>query len=118
MHAQPRLYAVEVAAEFLKEVGAFLGDTTPAGLFAVMDRLRGILREGTNIDKRTAFIIEQLFAVCVCGCVGGVGVGGEKGGRVETCVLPWGRRVPLPLPTVFFLSFFFSFSYSLRWVWG
>ena len=53
---------VEVAVGFVTEVGALLQDLTPGGLNTVFDRFRAILHEGA-IDKRTQFIIENLFAI-------------------------------------------------------
>ena len=54
--------SVEVAVDFLKDVGAHLQDVAPAGLHSVFERLRAVLHEG-EIDKRTQYLIEGLFAL-------------------------------------------------------
>ncbi|EFN55449.1 hypothetical protein CHLNCDRAFT_52248 [Chlorella variabilis] len=46
---------VEVAVDFLKEVGPLLQDLSPSGLQTIMDRLRSIMQEG-NVDTRTQYI--------------------------------------------------------------
>ncbi|CAN6242637.1 unnamed protein product [Urochloa humidicola] len=53
---------VEVAVGLVTECGAALGESCPRGLDAVFDSLRSILHDG-DIDKRTQFLIEDLFAV-------------------------------------------------------
>ncbi|KAK2078226.1 hypothetical protein QBZ16_004095 [Prototheca wickerhamii] len=53
---------VELAAAFVTEVGALLQDLAPAGLASVFDRLRAVLHEG-GIERRTQFVIENLFAL-------------------------------------------------------
>ncbi|CAO2041470.1 unnamed protein product [Urochloa humidicola] len=53
---------VEVAVGLVTECGAALGESCPRGLDAVFDSLRSILRDG-DVDKRTQFLIEDLFAV-------------------------------------------------------
>ncbi|GAB4823495.1 hypothetical protein N2152v2_010541 [Parachlorella kessleri] len=54
--------SVEVAAQFVQEVGALLEDIAPQGLNAIFDRMRGILSEG-QVPQRTGFIIQNLMAV-------------------------------------------------------
>jgi pre-mRNA-splicing factor CWC22 len=60
--SQPSDDSVQVACAFVLEVGAFLGDVNAAGLRAVYDRLRDIVQEGTNVSKRTQYVVEALFA--------------------------------------------------------
>ncbi|GAX83732.1 hypothetical protein CEUSTIGMA_g11157.t1 [Chlamydomonas eustigma] len=54
--------SVEMASDFVKEVGAYLQEVTPTGLHSVFERFRAVLHEG-EIDKRVQFIIEGLFAI-------------------------------------------------------
>ena len=54
--------SVELAIEFIKSVGATLQDLSPAGLHAIMERMRSILHE-SEIDKRVQYMIEGVFAV-------------------------------------------------------
>ncbi|RCV32782.1 hypothetical protein SETIT_7G030500v2 [Setaria italica] len=54
--------AVEVAVGFVTECGAALHESCPRGLDAVFGSLRSILHDG-DIEKRTQFMIEDLFAV-------------------------------------------------------
>jgi len=53
---------VEGGVDFMKEVGAFLAETSPRGTHGIFERFRGILHEG-EIDKRVQYMIEALFAV-------------------------------------------------------
>ncbi|EFH40306.1 hypothetical protein ARALYDRAFT_918034 [Arabidopsis lyrata subsp. lyrata] len=53
---------VEMAVAFVIECGALLQDVAPKGLHGIFDRFRGILHEG-EIDKRTQYLIERLFAI-------------------------------------------------------
>ncbi|KAL4421935.1 hypothetical protein ABPG77_007877 [Micractinium sp. CCAP 211/92] len=53
---------VEVAVDFIKEVGPLLEDLAPQGLQTIMDRLRSIMSEG-DVGKRTQYIIEGLFSL-------------------------------------------------------
>ncbi|CAO2034083.1 unnamed protein product [Urochloa humidicola] len=53
---------VEVAVGLVTECGAALGESCPRGLDAVFDSLRSILHDG-DVDTRTQFLIEDLFAV-------------------------------------------------------
>ncbi|KAL6650452.1 hypothetical protein ACP70R_009377 [Stipagrostis hirtigluma subsp. patula] len=53
---------VEVAVGFVTECGAALSESCPRGLDAAFDRLRSILHDG-DIEKRTQFMIEELFAI-------------------------------------------------------
>jgi pre-mRNA-splicing factor CWC22 len=59
---QPTDDSVEVAVAFVKECGNMLSELSPQGLYAVFERLRGILHEG-DIDKRVQYMIEALFAI-------------------------------------------------------
>ncbi|EME30286.1 Pre-mRNA-splicing factor CWC22 [Galdieria sulphuraria] len=59
---QPTDDSVEVAVAFVKECGNILSELSPQGLYAVFERLRGILHEG-DIDKRVQYMIEALFAI-------------------------------------------------------
>eukprot|EP00871_Galdieria_phlegrea_P004705 jgi/Galph1/5235/GphlegSOOS_G3880.1 len=59
---QPTDDSVEVAVSFVKECGSILSELSPQGLYAVFERLRGILHEG-EIDKRVQYMIEALFAI-------------------------------------------------------
>ncbi|KXZ52169.1 hypothetical protein GPECTOR_10g798 [Gonium pectorale] len=54
--------SVEMAVEFVKEVGAHLQEVAPQGLHGVFERFRAILHEG-QISKRVQFIIEGMFAL-------------------------------------------------------
>ena len=53
---------MEIAVNFVKEVGQLLEELSPQGLHAIFERFRGILHEG-DIDKRVQYTIEGLFAV-------------------------------------------------------
>ncbi|KAG7533679.1 MIF4G-like type 3 [Arabidopsis thaliana x Arabidopsis arenosa] len=53
---------VEMAVAFVLECGALLEDVAPKGLHGIFERFRGILHEG-EIDKRTQYLIEGLFAI-------------------------------------------------------
>ncbi|CAN6275317.1 unnamed protein product [Urochloa humidicola] len=59
---RPTHGAVDVAVGLVVECGAALGESCPRGLDAVFDSLRIILHDG-DIDKRTQFMIEDLFAL-------------------------------------------------------
>ncbi|GFR42187.1 hypothetical protein Agub_g3072 [Astrephomene gubernaculifera] len=59
---QPSEDSVEMAVEFVREVGAHLQDVVPQGLHGVFERFRAILHEGA-ISKRVQFIIEGMFAL-------------------------------------------------------
>jgi pre-mRNA-splicing factor CWC22 len=48
---------VEIAVNFVKEVGQLLEELSPQGLHAIFERFRGILHEG-DIDKRVQYTIE------------------------------------------------------------
>ena len=54
--------SVEVAVHFVKDVGATLNDISAMGLHAIFERFRAILHEG-DLDKRTQYMIEDLFLV-------------------------------------------------------
>uniref|UniRef100_A0A914WI86 Lethal protein 858 n=1 Tax=Plectus sambesii TaxID=2011161 RepID=A0A914WI86_9BILA len=55
--------SVEVAIAFLKECGAKLTEVTPRGINAIFDRLRSILHESKDLDKRVQYMIEVIFHV-------------------------------------------------------
>ncbi len=54
--------SVEIAVGFMREVGAFLADTSPKANNGVYERFRAVLHEGA-IDKRVQYMIEVLFQV-------------------------------------------------------
>jgi pre-mRNA-splicing factor CWC22 len=54
--------SVEIAVNFVKEVGQLLEELSPQGIHAIFERFRGVLHEG-DIDKRVQYTIEGLFAV-------------------------------------------------------
>lgn len=54
--------SVEIAVDFIKEVGTFLSQVSPRGMHGIFERLRAILQEG-QIDIRTQYMIEGLFLV-------------------------------------------------------
>lgn len=51
---------MEIAVNFVKEVGQLLEELSPQGLHAIFERFRGILHEG-DIDKRVQYTIEGLI---------------------------------------------------------
>ena len=53
---------MEIAVNFVKEVGQLLEELSPQGLHAIFERFRGILHEG-DIDKRVQYTVEALFAI-------------------------------------------------------
>nr|ASF90261.1 hypothetical protein SPAR03995 [Bartheletia paradoxa] len=59
---QPTDDSVEIAVGFMREVGAFLAETSPKANNGVYERFRAILHEGA-IDKRIQYMIEVLFQV-------------------------------------------------------
>lgn len=59
---QPSDDSVEVAVGFTKEVGATLTDLAPQAVNTLFDRFRAVLTDG-DIDTRTKYLIEGLFAV-------------------------------------------------------
>ncbi|ODQ68138.1 MIF4G-domain-containing protein [Nadsonia fulvescens var. elongata DSM 6958] len=59
---QPTDDSVEIAVGFMKEVGAFLAETSSAANNMVFERFRAILHEG-QLNKRTQYMIEVLFQV-------------------------------------------------------
>eukprot|EP01042_Synura_sphagnicola_P004440 gene4440-5623_t len=59
---EPTDDSVEIAVNFVKEVGQILEELSPQGLHAIFERFRGILHEG-DIDKRVQYTIEGLFAI-------------------------------------------------------
>ncbi|KAK1585999.1 uncharacterized protein LY79DRAFT_557250 [Colletotrichum navitas] len=54
--------SVEIAVNFMREVGQHLQDMQPAIALAVWDQLRNVLHEA-DIDKRVQYMIEVLFQV-------------------------------------------------------
>jgi len=60
---KPTNDTVEMAAEFIKECGAKLQDVSASGVNFIFDRLRAILHEGGDVDKRGQYLIEGLFAI-------------------------------------------------------
>ncbi|KAI8104902.1 hypothetical protein M9435_000079 [Picochlorum sp. BPE23] len=60
---KPSNDSVEMASEFIKECGAKLQEISSSGLNFIFDRLRAILHEGRDVDKRTQYVIEGLYAV-------------------------------------------------------
>ena len=50
---------MEIAVNFVKEVGQLLEELSPQGLHAIFERFRGILHEG-DIDKRVQYTIEGI----------------------------------------------------------
>lgn len=58
----PTDHSVEVAIAMLKECGKRLEELSKRGCDAIFSRLRHVLHEG-NLDKRTQYMIEVLFAV-------------------------------------------------------
>lgn len=68
---EPTDDSVEIAVNFVKEVGQLLEELSPQGLHAIFERFRGILHEG-DIDKRVQYTIEGRFVWCAvlsCGVV-------------------------------------------------
>ncbi len=61
--------SVELAVQFVKEIGSCLLSVSPKGLHSVFERFRSILHEG-EISKRVQFMIEGLFAVRKAGFEG------------------------------------------------
>ncbi|CAG8657850.1 3038_t:CDS:2 [Acaulospora colombiana] len=59
---RPTDSSVEIAVGFMKEVGAYLAESSPKANLDVFDRFRAVLHEGT-IDKRVQYMIEVLFQV-------------------------------------------------------
>jgi pre-mRNA-splicing factor CWC22 len=60
LDADPTDDSVEVAVEFLTVVGQALLDVSPAGVRAVLDRLRALLHEG-QLSKRVEYKIEVIL---------------------------------------------------------
>lgn len=54
--------SVECAIAFLKESGQHLGEVSPRGMHSIFERMRAVLHEG-DLDKRTQYMIEVMFAV-------------------------------------------------------
>ena len=54
--------SVEIAVSFMREVGAFLAETSPKANNGVYERFRAILHE-SGIDKRVQYMVEVLFQV-------------------------------------------------------
>lgn len=60
---QPTDDSVEIAVSLCKEVGQHLEEFNSAIAVAVFDQFRSILHEGTDLEKRTQYMIEVLFQV-------------------------------------------------------
>jgi pre-mRNA-splicing factor CWC22 len=54
--------SVEIAVSFMREVGAFLAETSPKANNGIYERFRAILHE-SGIDKRVQYMVEVLFQV-------------------------------------------------------
>jgi pre-mRNA-splicing factor CWC22 len=54
--------SVEVAVDFMREVGAFLSEASPKAFHGCFERFRTVLHEA-QIDKRVQYMIEVLFQV-------------------------------------------------------
>ncbi|KAK9455378.1 pre-mRNA-splicing factor cwc22 [Dipodascopsis uninucleata] len=54
--------SVEIAVGFMREVGAFLAETSAPANNGVFERFRAILHEG-QLEKRTQYMIEVLFLI-------------------------------------------------------
>jgi len=65
--------SVEVSIELTKECGYYMNDVTPQGVHSIFERFRSILHEG-DLDKRTQFMIENLFALRKSNFEGKLGV--------------------------------------------
>lgn len=61
--------SVEVAIALLTLTGAALLEKTPTGVRAVLDQLRALLHQGTAVDPRVAYKLEQLLALRKTGFV-------------------------------------------------
>jgi pre-mRNA-splicing factor CWC22 len=59
--SKPTDDSVELAVGMIKEVGALLQLESKQALDAVFERMRSILHEGADIDKRTMYMVEVLF---------------------------------------------------------
>jgi len=62
MLENPTEDSVEIACDFMVEVGQVLSELTPAGVNSIFERFKGILHEG-EIDRRVQYSIENLFAI-------------------------------------------------------
>ena len=60
--SSPTEDSVEIACDFMVEVGQILTEITPAGATAVFERFKGLLHEA-QIETKTQYSIENLFAV-------------------------------------------------------
>lgn len=54
--------SVEIAVEFMKECGAYLSENSKAATTGVFDRLLELVHDG-SIDKRTEYLVENLFKI-------------------------------------------------------
>lgn len=54
--------SVEIACDFMIEVGQVLTETTPAGANAVFETFKSLLHEA-EIDQKAQYSIENLFAI-------------------------------------------------------
>ena len=54
--------SIEIATDFMMEVGQVLSESSPAGVSAIFERFRNILQDG-EVNKRCQYAIEKLFKV-------------------------------------------------------
>jgi len=54
--------SIEIATDFMMEVGHVLSESSPAGVSAIFERFRNILQDG-NVNRRCQYAIEKLFKV-------------------------------------------------------
>lgn len=54
--------SVEIACDFMTEVGQVLSETSPSGATAIFERFKNLLHEG-EIGQKAQYSIEKLFAV-------------------------------------------------------
>lgn len=62
MLGTPTTDSVEIACDFMTEVGQVLAELTPAGTNAIFEMFKNLLHEG-EIDTKVQYSIESLFAV-------------------------------------------------------
>lgn len=55
--------SIEIAVSLLKVTGQMLTQVTPQGTFSIFEQLRRILEDCNDIEARTQYMIEVLFAV-------------------------------------------------------
>lgn len=59
---KPTNDSVEIAVGFMRQIGAYLSEFSPAAATGVFERFRAILHEG-NVETRVQYMIEVLFQV-------------------------------------------------------